>query len=346
MKLSMRDMRNQVYKNSIDTHTKRPSHFTLHASALSLSTEEALLIGISGGADSVALLHLLLEQGYRNLILCHFDHQLRGIESEADADFVKNLAASLKLPFEIGTEDVRAYAAAKKVSIEMAAREARYHFFAKIAQKYHVKKLLLAHHADDQVETCFLHFLRGTGSAGLAGMLPISHRKIGGVNLEIVRPLLSLTKKDLVAFLNACQLTWREDQSNKSLLPTRNRLRHRLLPLLDRFFGTSYRKAIIRTATILAAEDQYLESLAAPHAIEDQLSTRELADMPLALQRRIIHAWLRHHGFAEVSFEEVERVLSLLNLDGPAKTNLPGNAHARRRSGKIFLETTALEQIK
>ena len=303
-----------------------------------LDRNQPLLLGLSGGADSVALLHLLLEQGYRNLILCHFNHQLRSAESDVDAAFVKNLAISLQLSFELGTENVQARAAYKKLSLEAAAREARYEFFAKVAQQRGVKILLLAHHADDQVETCFLHFLRGTGAAGLAGMLPVSQRIIAGIELTIVRPLLSMTKKELVSFLTSRQISWREDASNESHLPTRNRLRHRLLPLLDELVGTSYRQAITRTATILAAEDEYFESLAAPQATQDQLSTRELTATPLALQRRIVHAWLRHHGFSEVGFEEVERVLSLLNLKGPSKVNLPGDAHARRRAGKIFLE--------
>ncbi len=304
----------------------------------SSSFEDPFLIGISGGSDSIALLHLLLEHGYRNLILCHFNHQLRSIESDGDATFVKNLAASLKLPFELGTEDVQARAASKKISLEMAAREARYEFFVVAAQKHKATTVLLAHHIDDQVETCFLHFLRGTGSAGLAGMLPVSQRTINGFELTIMRPLLSLTKKELIDFLASRNLTWREDASNKSLLPTRNRIRHRLFPILDDLIGVSYRQAITRTATILAAEDEYLESLAAPQASKDQLNTRELIAAPIALQRRIIHAWLRYHNFSEVSFEEVERVLSLLNLDGPAKINLPRNRHARRRAGKIFLE--------
>ena len=303
-----------------------------------LSLEEPLLIGISGGADSVALLHLLLEKGYQKLILSHFNHQLRGADADTDATFVEHLAASLGLSYELGTEDVQARAMQKKLSVEAAAREARYEFFAKLAQKHACKKLVLAHHADDQVETCFLHFLRGTGSAGLAGMLPVSMRTIAGIDLTIVRPLLSLSKKELIAFLAKRQLPWREDATNESLIPTRNRLRHRLLPFLDECVGTSYRHAITRTATILASEDEYLESLAAPYAVKMELSTHELGAMPLALQRRVVHAWLRNHGYAEVSFVEVERVLSLLNLDGPAKVNLPSDTHARRRSGLIFLE--------
>lgn len=303
-----------------------------------LPLDKPLLLGISGGADSVALLHLLLERDHRNLILCHFHHQLRNADADEDALFVKNLATSLQLPFELGTEDVPTRAAQKRISLEMAAREARYEFFARVARSHQANMLLLAHHADDQIETCFLHFLRGTGSAGLAGMLPVSQRKIDNVDLTIVRPLLALTKSELISFLKSLNVSWREDLSNESLLPMRNRIRQRLVPFLDELVGTSYHHAITRTATILAAEDEYLESLAAPQAKQDQLSTRELLAMPLALQRRIIHAWLRHHHFSEVSFDEVERVLSLLNLDGPAKINLPGNAHARRRSGVIFLE--------
>ena len=367
-------MRNQGDKDKIDNHAKFSSAFSLQPLAFSLSFEEPLLIGISGGADSVALLHMLLEHGHSNLILCHFNHQLRGIDSDTDATFVKNLAASLQLPFELGTENVQARATREKLSLEAAAREARYEFFSKVAQKvasqfsreakpqskrvsplihdyvyelngtdliapkHATPKLLLAHHADDQVETCFLHFLRGTGSAGLAGMLPVSQRTIDGIELTIVRPLLSISKKELIAFLSSRQLTWQEDASNESHLPTRNRLRNRVLPLLDELIGTSYHSAITRTATILAAEDEYLESLAAPQAKEPQLKTQELGIMPLALQRRVVHAWLRAHGFEDVSFAEVERVLSLLSLDGPAKVNLPGDSHARRRSGVIFLE--------
>ena len=150
--------------------------------------------------------------------------------------------------------------------------------------------------------------------------------------------MLAFQKKELVDYLTERHLAWCHDASNDGLLPTRNRIRLQLLPLLDEIVGSSYRNAITRTATILAAEDDYLESLAAPHAMQTQLSTRELGDMPLALQRRVLHAWLRNHDFSEVSFADVERVLSLLKLDGPAKVNLPGNAHARRRSGVIFLE--------
>ena len=303
-----------------------------------LPTDQPLLLGLSGGADSMALLHLLLQCDYRNLILCHFNHQLRGADSEADALFVKELADKLQLPLESDQEEVQARASRDHLSLETAAREARYQFFARVAEQRQVPTLLLAHHADDQLETCFFNFLRGSGSAGLAGMLPVSHRKLENTPLTIVRPLLHLSKKDLKTYLEQNNISYCHDASNDSLLPTRNRLRHRLFPLINEIFGTTYRAAILRTSTILAAEDDYLESLAAPWASSSTLNLNDLEAMPLALRRRVIHAWLRHHDFCNVGFAEVERVASLLNLEGPTKVNLPNNSHALRKKGSIVIQ--------
>lgn len=303
-----------------------------------LRSEECLLLGISGGADSVALLHLLMELGYGNLQIVHFNHQLRGKESDGDALFVESLAQSLNLPYEIGHGDVALRATQERLSLETAARKARYEFFSEVAKKKNSSTILLAHHADDQLETIFFNFLRGSGSAGLVGMLPVSERTIGTTTLRIIRPLLTFPKKELVHYLDRKNLSFRHDASNDTLEATRNRLRHRLFPLIDEIFGVTYRSAITRTASILDEENNYLESVAGPFAEEIELKTSALTALPLALQRRVFHAWLRNQGFCDVGFAEVERVRSLLNLHGPAKINLPGNRHARRRAGMIFLE--------
>jgi tRNA(Ile)-lysidine synthase len=303
-----------------------------------LPKEDEYLVGISGGIDSVALLHLLLEGGYKNLIVVHFNHQLRGADSDQDALFVTNLAKELRLPCELGTEDVQARARRAKLSLETAAREARYQFFGVVAHKRGVKSLLLAHHANDQVETCFFNFLRGTGSAGLAGMLPRSERKIGKTILTVVRPLLSVFKETLGNYLTQRTIPFRHDATNDSLIPMRNRLRHHLLPLLDDIIGPTYRTAILRTATILAAEDDYLEKLAAPWATHGSLNIEEMKILPLALQRRVVHAWLRMHHFSDVGFVEVERVLSLLNPQNAAQINLPQCRHAYRSQGMIEIK--------
>jgi tRNA(Ile)-lysidine synthase len=307
-------------------------------SLLGLPKENEYLVGISGGIDSVALLYLLLEGGYKNLILVHFNHQLRGVDSDEDALFVQNLANDLQLPCELGTEDVRARALHSKISLETAAREARYDFFGRVVRKNRLQTLLLAHHADDQIETCFFNFLRGTGSAGLAGMLPRSERNIGTTILTVVRPLLSIFKERLRNYLMQRAIPFRHDATNDSLIPMRNRLRHQLLPLLDDIIGPTYRNAILRTATILVAEDDYLEKLAAPWATQGSLNIEEMKILPLALQRRVVHAWLRMHHFSDVGFVEVERVLSLLNPQNAAQINLPECRHAYRSHGKIEIK--------
>lgn len=290
------------------------------------------LIGVSGGRDSTALLFALHELGYRKLVVCHLDHMLRGGEAERDAQWVERRAARLGLSLEMGQADVMAYARRKKLSVETAARDLRHAFFSACAREHRCPRLFLAHHAGDQVETCFLNFLRGSGTAGLGGMKPVS--RISG--LEILRPMLGIPRADITGYLTKRRISFREDHSNASLLPARNRLRHRVLPSVEKMFGPAFRNAILRSAEILRTEEAWMESLV-PKAAEF-LDCKDLRTWPLALQRRAVLRWLRHHAIADPGFAETERVLSLLDLRGPAKINLPGNRHARRRAGKIFLE--------
>src|SRR6059058_5287367 len=146
------------------------------------------LIGVSGGRDSVALLHWLIDLGYKKLIVCHLNHQLRGRSSDADARFVEKLAGKYQVDFEMGAAKVRVLAKKKKMSIETAAREARYSFFAKAAKRHRCHTIFLAHHADDLVETLLINLFRGAGSAGLVAIRESSTRRIDDVELTIVRP--------------------------------------------------------------------------------------------------------------------------------------------------------------
>src|SRR5206468_6656269 len=148
---------------------------------LSFPPDARYLVGVSGGRDSVALLHSLVERGYEELIVCHLNHQLRGRSSDADARFVKKLATKYDVDFELGGANVRALAKEKKMSIETAARQARYSFFAKAAKPNRCRTIFLAHHADDLVETFLLNLIRGAGLTGLAAMREISNRRIDSV---------------------------------------------------------------------------------------------------------------------------------------------------------------------
>ena len=296
------------------------------------------LIGVSGGRDSVALLHRLTNLGYRKLIVCHLNHQLRGQSSAADARFVEKLAAQYGVDFEFGSANVRAIAKKKKNSIETAAREARYSFFAKTAKRRRCHTIFLGHHADDLVETFLLNLIRGAGLTGLAAMRDVSTRDIDGVNLTIVRPLLSVWRSDIDKYVQQYHLKFREDATNKNLAATRNRLRNRIIPYLERILGRNLRQNIWRTAMIAGEEEKWLDA-EVPDSTNAHFSVPRLRALPIALQRRAILKWLRAQNISDVGFDVIERVRSLAEREAPfAKVNLPKDRHARRRSGKIFIE--------
>ena len=304
----------------------------------SFSPDARYLIGVSGGRDSVALLRWLVDLGYRKLIVCHFDHHLRGRSSQADARFVKKLAAKYRVDFQIGSANVRALAKKKRMSIETAAREARYSFFAKIARRRHCRTIFLAHHADDLVETFLLNLLRGAGITGLAAMREVSTRRIDKFDLIVVRPFLGVWRKEIDIYLREQRLKFREDASNKNLNPLRNRVRHRVIPYLEKMLGRNIRQNIWRTAVIAAEEENWIENQL-PDSSEVELPVAKLRDTPVALQRRRILKWLRAQSVADVGFDLIERVRSLAERDARiAKVNLPQDRHARRRAGKIFIE--------
>jgi len=296
------------------------------------------LIGVSGGRDSIALLHWLVNLGYKKLIVCHLNHQLRGRSSDADARFVEKLAKKYNVDFELGAANVRALARKKKMSLETAAREARYSFFSRAAKRRRCHKIFLAHHADDLVETFLLNLIRGAGLTGLAGMRDVSSRHIDGVDLTIVRPLLSIWRSDIDKYVRECHLRFREDATNKNLAPTRNRIRNRIIPYLEKLLGRNIRQNIWRTAIIAAEEEKWLDNHV-PNSTNADLSLPKLCALPVALQRRSILKWLRAQNISDVGFDVVELVRSLLDRNvQAAKVNLPHDRHARRRAGTIFIE--------
>ncbi len=301
--------------------------------------DERCLIGVSGGRDSVALLHLLFGAGFKNLIVCHLDHGMRA-ESREDARFVASLAKQLGLRIASARVNVVALAKRKKQSLETAAREARYAFFARVARLEKCPRLFLAHHADDQAETFLFNLFRGSAAAGLAAMRPLATRMVGGVTLQIVRPLLGMWREEIDALIAAHKIAFREDASNTDPRHTRNRLRHEIIPAIERALGRDIRRAVWRAAEILRDEDDFLAARPELRDLPETLQTSALRTQPLALQRRIIYAWLRAQRVAEIGFAEVEAVRGLL-AGRRAKVNLPGGWHARRRAKQIFIEGSA-----
>ena len=297
------------------------------------------LIGVSGGRDSAALLHALLDLGYKNLIVCHLDHQLRGRSSAADARFVEKLAAKYDVDLALASTNVRALAAKRKMSIESAAREARYKFFAQVAKRRRCRTIFLGHHADDLVETFLINLFRGAGNAGLAGMRDVSTRRVDDVDLTVVRPLVGIWRRDIDKYVRQHRLKFREDASNKNLTPLRNRIRHRIIPYLEKTFGRNIRQSVWRAATISAAEEDFFELLLPPKLMKfSALAVNQVRALPLAIQRRSLHDWLRASNIPNLSFDLIERVRALLDSNRAAKTNLPQDRHVRRRAKKLFIE--------
>ncbi len=280
----------------------------------------------------MVLLCALRAVGFEKLVVCHLDHSLRGKASRADAVFVSKQASKLGCALESARAATRDYAEANRKSLELAARELRQAFFAECARRHKSRVLLLAHHADDQIETCLFNFLRGSGSAGLGGMRPLSKKG----NLTLRRPMLGFSRNDIAAYQKRHRIPFREDASNLETVHTRNKLRLVVLPAIEKTLGPAFLKTIPRAAEIFRAEDECLSALVPE--IGETLSCKQLRTLPLAIQRRAVLRWLRERGVFEPGWEETRRVLSLLDINGPAKINLPGDLHARRRSGVIFLE--------
>jgi len=295
-----------------------------------------VIVGVSGGVDSVVLLDLLQGAGFAKVIVAHFHHGLRGKDADRDAEFVREVAKRADMKFVLGRGKTRDRAKRTKSSIEEAARALRREFFAHVAMKHGAAVVILAHQAGDAAETMLFHLARGGGRRGLGSLRAEADLTEG---IVIIRPLLAFTRAEIETYAKARKLRWREDKSNRSDEFTRNRLRHAVLPALQRAVGHDPVPVMARAGEVLSAEDEWMESLVADDARAAQLDVRALRRKPLAHQRRLLRAWLRERTGKEIDFDTVERAREVaLSDEQPAKTNLPRGHHLRRRAGKLFVE--------
>ena len=294
---------------------------------------EKVLVAVSGGLDSMVLLHALAvlakSQGCKPVV-AHYNHQLRGRSSDADERLVKVAAAKLGLVFHVGRGDVKTHSRKNGVSIEMAARELRHAFLAKVARQAGCRVIALAHHADDQVELFFLRLLRGAGGEGLGGMKWETHSPVDH-KLTLIRPLLDVGKNALNEFAKQTGITFREDSSNRSADILRNRVRLELLPLLRQKFHPAIDKSVARVMEIVRAEAEAVSALA-----EGWLGKKSTAgafkDCSVAVQRRIIQLQLHQLGVA-ADFELIES----LRIQSGKKISI---------SSQVWLEADASGRVK
>jgi tRNA(Ile)-lysidine synthase len=257
-----------------------------------IESDQSMLVAVSGGVDSMVLLHAIAELSRTyswRVVVAHLNHQLRGRSSDADERFVQRAAKKLRLRFVSERADVKALAAAEKVSIEMAARQLRHEFLARTARRLKIKTIAVAHHADDQIELFFLRLLRGTGSEGLRGMKwrtasPADSR------IWLIRPLLDVSKEVLMQFAEVQGIRHREDATNASLDFQRNRIRRELLPLLKKEYQPALAKVISRLIETVTAESDFLNQSAETWL--RALGETEFEKLHVAVQRRCIQRQL------------------------------------------------------
>lgn len=292
-----------------------------------LERGDGVVIGVSGGPDSMALLHVLLtlrDEYALSLFAVHVHHQLRGAEADADAAFVEGWCRAHGVPCRVERVDVRAHAAARGLGVQAAARELRYEVLRKVAAQEGAGKIALGHHADDQVETVLMRLVRGTGIGGLAGM-PVA-RAEGAAT--VIRPLLYVRREEIEAYCAAHGVPYRLDASNCSRAYLRNRVRLDVVPLLSAL-NPRFAEAVCQLAEVARAENAYLEERAreALEAILRRrgadgviLDRRGFARLPLALQRRVVKLILSYLCVDEPDrlFEHVEAVRRLAASDKPA----------------------------
>ena len=336
-----------------------------------LRAGDRVVVAVSGGADSVALLRVLLElRAELGIVLsiAHFNHGLRDA-SAADEAFVAALAKKHKLEFFAGHGDVRDHASASKLGIEGAGRALRYRWFTALATEQRLNAIATAHTLDDQAETVLLKFLRGAGTRGLAGIYPIVQLQTPGAkaqifgkdgygtpegvplqnsanSLHVIRPLLCVSRSEVELYLAAVGQTWREDESNLDRRFLRNRVRHELLPLLERDFNPNIRRALSDLAEISRGEEAYWQeetedqwiprvlgsdrnegadasSFAGTSSFRSRLQLNDFARIPLALQRRLLKRFAEQQQIM-LDFEHIER-LRRCALGELSKVGLPGD---------------------
>lgn len=318
---------------------------------LGVDAEAALLVAASGGADSTALLDALTRLHRGPIIVAHFNHLLRGAESDEDEKFVLSLSARYKLESIIERQDIAGAAKLERRNLEAVARNRRYDFLARAAQNAGAQFVLTAHTRDDQVETLLLRLLRGAGPAGWRGIAP--RRMLAG-NVELLRPLLSVTRAEVIAHCEYYALHYRTDSTNLSPKLARNHVRHEVLPLL-RQLNPRADEAILRAAAHILEDEEYLGSIAVslldeaeaaardetkPYA-EGSIDVRVIAGAARAVRLRVLREWVRRRRgdlrrIDQVHLEALDRLAG--RGRGGREAELPGGARVRREAHRLVFK--------
>ena len=306
---------------------------------------DAVLVAVSGGPDSVALLHVLIELsadlGLR-LGVAHLNHSLRGRASDSDAAFVSTLAQKLNITCHTFKKDIQKLREKEGGNLEERSRRARYAFFEKTAAANGYRKIAIGHHADDSAELVLMNLLRGSGPGGIAGIAPVRGR-------SIVRPLIDVRRRDIIAYLQAGHISFVQDASNRDPGFLRNRIRNKLIPELCRNVNPRLPETLVRTAAIVREEEAWLQKIVAgmldAATVESDggqviLSAAYLSGLPVAALRRVLRTALERlkGDLRGITFAHVSGVADLLlKKHAGRERHLPGRILARRRKLELVI---------
>ncbi len=308
---------------------------------LSIANDALLVAGVSGGADSIALADALTKEHTGEVVVAHLNHLLRGSESDDDEAFVRDFASNRNLKVIVERHNIEGEAQIEGRNLEAVARDRRYDFLAGAAHSSQSNIVLTAHTRDDQVETILMRLLRGTGPEGLRG---IHVKRALDQSVLLIRPMLDVTRAEVLAHCERYRLSYRTDSSNLSIEIVRNRVRRELLPQL-RSFNPRLDEAVLRTASIIVEDDELLNTqaerlLLAASDGQHRLSFEGLTHLHPALRRRVLRLWLRRargdlRRIDRIHLAAVEKLM--LEGEGAARIELPGGFVVNRKQSTLLL---------
>ncbi|PWB81602.1 MAG: tRNA lysidine(34) synthetase TilS [Candidatus Methylomirabilota bacterium] len=325
----MRDVLFERVRETIDRHTM-------------LAAGEKIIAAVSGGVDSMVMLHLLLRVGTRystSLHVAHLNHNLRGAESAETADFVRTYCKTHRIPLTVMTADENMLHDRRVGSVQAVARELRYRFLERVADEQKAGKIALGHHRDDQAETVLMNLIRGSGGRGLGGIPPVRNR--------IIRPLIDSTREEIERYVRKTGIPYVEDSSNRTLVYSRNRIRRRLLPELAKRYNPRIVHALANAATIFEAEDSLLSEMAEKQlrrVLVSQsregcvLALHRMATLPAAIRWRMIRCVAEElrGGRPGLTFQQTLAIDRLVVTRAARGTvHAPGGLRAQRAGGSL-----------
>jgi len=309
-----------------------------------ISFKDKILVGVSGGPDSISLLRFLLSLKTKynlSIYIAHLNHLLRGKDSDEDEIFVVNMANELKLPYKVEKYNIHDYSRKKSISIEEAAREIRYRFYEKAATFFHATKIALGHNADDQVETVMMRIIRGCGLEGLKGIPPVRH--------HIIRPLIGCTRQEIEVYCCKNKLKYRVDLTNKKPIYFRNKVRLELLPFLLKEYNQNIYKNLLNLSNVASEVSGYFQMESerffqtATHLITTDrivLDLDKLNSCALALKREIIRRSIKEvkGDLNDITFLHISYIVRLMTQQSGEKyLDLPGNLKIKKTYNELFI---------